>query len=85
MRSKHPIYTGMLGMLLGSLLLAGVGRSLLILLTGIVFFEVKICAEERLMSAAALSMLRLHSLSRWHLQFASTTKECDRDDDRRRA
>jgi protein-S-isoprenylcysteine O-methyltransferase Ste14 len=49
--TRHPIYTGMLGMLLGSLLLAGVGRSLLILLTGVVFFEVKIREEERLMSA----------------------------------
>ena len=49
--TRHPIYTGMLGMLLGSLLLAGVGRSLPILLAGVVFFEVKIRAEERLMSA----------------------------------
>lgn len=49
--TRHPIYTGMLGMLLGSLLLAGVGRSLLILLAGVVFFEVKIREEERLMSA----------------------------------
>ena len=40
--TRHPIYTGMLGMLLGSLLLAGVGRSLLIALAGAVFFEVKI-------------------------------------------
>jgi protein-S-isoprenylcysteine O-methyltransferase Ste14 len=49
--TRHPIYTGMLGMLLGSLLLAGVGRSLLILLAGVVFFEVRIREEERLMSA----------------------------------
>lgn len=49
--TRHPIYTGMLGMLLGSLLLAGVGRSLLVLLAGIVFFEVKIREEERLMAA----------------------------------
>ena len=38
-------------MLLGSLLLAGVGRAFLILLAGVVFFEVKIREEERLMSA----------------------------------
>ena len=49
--TRHPIYTGMLGMLLGSLLLAGVGRSLLVLLAGILFFEVKIREEERLMAA----------------------------------
>ena len=49
--TRHPIYTGMLGMLLGSLLLAGVGRSLLILLAGVVFFEVRIREEERLMAA----------------------------------
>jgi protein-S-isoprenylcysteine O-methyltransferase Ste14 len=49
--TRHPIYTGMLGMLLGSLLLAGAGRSLLILVAGVVFFEGKIRAEERLMAA----------------------------------
>lgn len=49
--TRHPIYTGMLGMLLGSLLLAGAGRSLLIFVAGVVFFEVKIREEERLMSA----------------------------------
>jgi protein-S-isoprenylcysteine O-methyltransferase Ste14 len=49
--TRHPIYTGMLGMLLGSLLLAGVGRTILILLAGVVFFEVKIREEELLMSA----------------------------------
>ena len=41
----------MLGMFLGSLLLAGAGRSLLVLLAAIVFFEVKIREEERLMAA----------------------------------
>ena len=49
--TRHPIYAGMLGMLLGSLLLAGVGRTILILLAGAVFFEVKIREEERLMAA----------------------------------
>jgi protein-S-isoprenylcysteine O-methyltransferase Ste14 len=49
--SRHPIYTGMLGMFLGSVLLAGLGRSVLILVAGVVFFEVKIHAEERLMLA----------------------------------
>ena len=49
--TRHPIYTGMLGMLLGSLLLAGGGRYLLLPLAGIVFFELKIREEERLMAA----------------------------------
>jgi protein-S-isoprenylcysteine O-methyltransferase Ste14 len=49
--TRHPIYTGMLGMLVGSILLAGSGRSVLILVVGGVFFGVKIHAEERLMSA----------------------------------
>jgi protein-S-isoprenylcysteine O-methyltransferase Ste14 len=47
--TRHPIYTGMLGMLLGSLLLVGVGRWLLLLPIGIVLFEIKIHAEEELM------------------------------------
>ncbi len=49
--TRHPIYTGMLGMLVGSILLAGLGRSVLILVAGAVFFEVKIHEEERLMLA----------------------------------
>jgi protein-S-isoprenylcysteine O-methyltransferase Ste14 len=49
--TRHPIYTGLLGMLLGSVLVAGVGRSVLVLAAGVVFFEVKIREEERLMSA----------------------------------
>jgi protein-S-isoprenylcysteine O-methyltransferase Ste14 len=49
--TRHPIYTGILGMLLGSLLLAGVGRSLLLLPVGLVLFEVKLHVEEELMLA----------------------------------
>jgi protein-S-isoprenylcysteine O-methyltransferase Ste14 len=49
--TRHPIYTGILGMLLGSLLLAGVGRSLLLLPVGLVLFEVKLHVEEALMLA----------------------------------
>ena len=49
--TRHPIYTGILGMLLGTLLLAGVGRSLLLLPVGLVFFEVKLHVEEELMLA----------------------------------
>jgi protein-S-isoprenylcysteine O-methyltransferase Ste14 len=49
--TRHPIYTGILGMLLGSLLLAGVGRSLLLLPVALVLFEVKLHVEEELMLA----------------------------------
>jgi protein-S-isoprenylcysteine O-methyltransferase Ste14 len=49
--TRHPIYTGILGMLLGSLLLAGVGRWLLLLPVGLVLFEVKLHVEEKLMVA----------------------------------
>ncbi len=49
--TRHPIYTGILGMFAGSLILAGVGRSLLLLPVGLVVFEVKLHAEEELMSA----------------------------------
>jgi protein-S-isoprenylcysteine O-methyltransferase Ste14 len=48
--TRHPIYTGILGMLLGSLLLAGVGRWLLLLPVGLVLFEVKLHAEEELLT-----------------------------------
>jgi protein-S-isoprenylcysteine O-methyltransferase Ste14 len=48
--TRHPIYTGMLGMLLGSLLLAGVGRWLLLFPVGLVLFEVKLHAEEQLLT-----------------------------------
>ena len=50
--TRHPIYTGMLGMLLGSVLLAGAGRALLLVPVGLVFFEVKLHLEERLLSEA---------------------------------
>ena len=49
--TRHPIYTGILGMLLGSLLLAGVGRSLLLLPVALVLFEIKLHVEEELMLA----------------------------------
>jgi protein-S-isoprenylcysteine O-methyltransferase Ste14 len=49
--TRHPIYTGILGMLLGSLLLAGVGRWILLFPVGLVLLEVKLHAEERLLAA----------------------------------
>jgi protein-S-isoprenylcysteine O-methyltransferase Ste14 len=49
--TRHPIYTGILGMLLGSLLLAGVGRWILLVPIALVVFEVKLHVEEELMLA----------------------------------
>jgi protein-S-isoprenylcysteine O-methyltransferase Ste14 len=49
--TRHPIYTGMLGMMLGSLLLAGGGRWVLPFPVFLVFLEIKIRVEERLMQA----------------------------------
>ncbi len=49
--TRNPIYTGLLGMLLGSVLLAGLGSWILILPLAVVIFEAKIHNEERLMAA----------------------------------
>jgi protein-S-isoprenylcysteine O-methyltransferase Ste14 len=48
--TRHPIYTGILGMLLGTALASGLGRWLAVLLLGVVWVEVKIQAEERLLT-----------------------------------
>jgi protein-S-isoprenylcysteine O-methyltransferase Ste14 len=49
--TRHPIYTGFLGMIIGTMLLAG-GHELIALVgVGLVLFEVKIYQEERLMVA----------------------------------
>jgi protein-S-isoprenylcysteine O-methyltransferase Ste14 len=49
--TRHPIYTGILGMLLGTGLLAGAGRWALIFPVGLVIAEIKIHLEEGLMLA----------------------------------
>jgi protein-S-isoprenylcysteine O-methyltransferase Ste14 len=46
---RHPIYTGLIGMLLGSALLDGFGLWLLALAAGGVVLVIKLRAEERLM------------------------------------
>lgn len=48
--TRHPIYTGLLGMLLGSVLLNGLGASLALLVVGTVVLGARIPIEERLMS-----------------------------------
>jgi protein-S-isoprenylcysteine O-methyltransferase Ste14 len=49
--TRHPIYTGMLAMFLATVLLLGGGAALLIVPVGVVFLEVKIRAEEQVLTA----------------------------------
>ena len=49
--TRHPIYTGLLGMLIGTALLAGGHELIALVAVGAVIFEVKIHQEERLMVA----------------------------------
>jgi len=48
--TRHPIYTGLLGMLAGTALAVGLGRWTLLVALGVVLVEVKIHAEERLLT-----------------------------------
>jgi protein-S-isoprenylcysteine O-methyltransferase Ste14 len=48
--TRHPIYTGLLGMLIGTVLLNGLGDSLAFLAVGAAFLAARIPVEERLMS-----------------------------------
>lgn len=48
--TRHPIYTGILGMLLGTALASGLGRWLAVVVLGVVWIEVKVYAEERLLT-----------------------------------
>ena len=49
--TRHPIYTGMLSMLLGTTLLAGAGRWIVAFPVFLVLVEIKLHIEERLMLA----------------------------------
>jgi len=49
--TRHPIYTGLLGMLLGTTLLGGVGPWFVLVMAGLIVAEVKIRSEERLLLA----------------------------------
>ena len=49
--TRHPIYTGLLGMLLGSLLVAGGGWWIVPFPVALILIEFKIRIEERLMTA----------------------------------
>ncbi|WP_302847583.1 isoprenylcysteine carboxylmethyltransferase family protein [Paenibacillus sp. yr247] len=47
--TRHPIYTGILGMLLGTTLMNGFGKLLLYFVIAVIILEIKIRAEEMLM------------------------------------
>jgi protein-S-isoprenylcysteine O-methyltransferase Ste14 len=47
---RHPIYTGMLGMAAGSMLLAGLGRWTSAVLAAGIVFAIRVPAEDRLMA-----------------------------------
>ena len=49
--TRHPIYTGVLGMLLGATLLSGIGQWIVLFPATLILFEVKIRLEEHLMLA----------------------------------
>jgi protein-S-isoprenylcysteine O-methyltransferase Ste14 len=49
--TRHPIYTGVLGMMLGATLLSGIGQWIVLFPVSLIVFEVKIRMEERLMVA----------------------------------
>ena len=49
--TRHPIYTGLLGMLLGATLLSGIGQWIVLFPVSLILFEVKIRMEEHLMLA----------------------------------
>lgn len=49
--TRHPIYTGLLGMLLGSAVLGGLGQWLVLPAAGLIVAALKIRSEERLLLA----------------------------------
>lgn len=49
--TRHPIYTGLVGMLLGTTLLAGLGQWIVLVVAGLIVVELKIHLEEPLLLA----------------------------------
>jgi protein-S-isoprenylcysteine O-methyltransferase Ste14 len=49
--TRHPIYTGLLGMIAGSALLTGSGQVIILVPVGVLLFAVKIHFEERLLAS----------------------------------
>jgi protein-S-isoprenylcysteine O-methyltransferase Ste14 len=50
--TRHPIYTGLLGMLAGTALIEGLGRWVAFVMLGVLLIGLKIRAEERLLDRA---------------------------------
>lgn len=50
--TRHPIYTGLLGMLAGTAVIEGLGRWVAFFILGVLLVAVKIRAEERLLGRA---------------------------------
>jgi protein-S-isoprenylcysteine O-methyltransferase Ste14 len=50
--TRHPIYTGLLGMLAGTALIEGLGRWVALFMLGVLLVGLKIRAEERLLARA---------------------------------
>jgi protein-S-isoprenylcysteine O-methyltransferase Ste14 len=48
--TRHPIYTGLLGMLLGTVLVNGLGAALVALIVGVAVVATRVPIEERLMT-----------------------------------
>jgi protein-S-isoprenylcysteine O-methyltransferase Ste14 len=48
--TRHPIYTGLLGMLLGTALIDDVGRTAVVFVLAVIYLEWKARAEERLLT-----------------------------------
>jgi protein-S-isoprenylcysteine O-methyltransferase Ste14 len=77
--TRHPIYTGMLGMLLGTVLLAGLGQWIVIVLAGLVGIELKIRSEERLLLATFPDAYRAYRervpqlIPGWHRRLPATS------------
>jgi protein-S-isoprenylcysteine O-methyltransferase Ste14 len=49
--TRHPIYTGLLGMFLGTMLLSGLGATVAYFMVAVAVIELKLRAEEQLLTA----------------------------------
>ena len=74
--TRHPIYTGLLGMALGTALMGGLGQWITLVVAGLVVAGIKIRSEERLLLATfpdAYSDYRKRVpalIPRWHMPYS---------------